>query len=105
MVLLERSRLDLGAKDWDDEAPIWDDLEEHWGHPRDFADDDDYSEGFEWSCCNERGDHEGCKSTKHKADINVIMQRPKCIPPAATKSNRKRKADQHIKMLMNKRKR
>jgi hypothetical protein len=74
----------------DDEASIWDDLEEHWGHPSDFADEDEYSEGFKWSCCDGQGDHEGCKLTKHKSDTNTIVRKP--ILPPATKSSRKRKA-------------
>ncbi|KAH8778072.1 hypothetical protein BGZ57DRAFT_347927 [Hyaloscypha finlandica] len=37
-----------------------------------FIDDFDYAEGFKWSCCDELGDNEGCKSTKHKATVNEI---------------------------------
>jgi len=51
-----------------------------------------------WTCCEERGDHEGCKSTKHKADTNVIEQKP--AAPAPTKPSRKRKAEMEIRRPM-----
>lgn len=80
---------------------IWNDLEEQWGHPSDFADKDEYSEGFKWSCCDEQGDHEGCQSTKHKSDTNAIV--PKPILPPATKSSRKRMAEEDADVPIRKR--
>lgn len=86
-------------KDLDDEASIWDDFEDDWANPCDFEDDPEYADGFKWSCCENRGDHEGCKSTKHKSDTNVIVRVvPKPILPPATKSSRKRKAEEDARV-------
>jgi hypothetical protein len=89
-----KAKYSLGAKEVDDESSMWDDHDpDCHGDPSYFVDDPNYAEGFMWDCCEKSGDDEGCKSTKHKADVNVIIDRvPEYIPPA---TNRKRKADDH----------
>lgn len=36
-----------------------------------YRDEEDYEEGWRWSCCGENRDDEGCQKTKHKAKISV----------------------------------
>ena len=52
---------------WDDHDP------DIHGRYSDFEDDPEYSTAFTWSCCDKEGDDEGCKSTKHKANVNIIV--------------------------------
>lgn len=47
------------------------------------------SEGFIWSCCGKEGDDKGCKITKHRAKVNMIV---KVGTAAAAKGVQKRKA-------------
>jgi len=32
------------------------------------------AEGFIWECCSKQGDGEGCKFTKHKARVNLVLK-------------------------------
>lgn len=45
------------------------------GKPSSFIDDPFYADGFTWSCCKEAGGDKGCKSTKHKAAVNIVKGR------------------------------
>jgi hypothetical protein len=76
-----RKNVVYDAETWDDH-----DVDCH-GDYMDFEDDSDYAEGFSWSCCDRPGNDEGCKITKHKAKVNIIVQA--AVPPLASK---KRKA-------------
>ncbi len=49
-----------------------------------------------WSCCEEPGDDEGCKSTKHKAHVNEIRNPPPVIVSVPKSLDRKRKAEQQM---------
>lgn len=52
----------------DYDSSTWDDHDERCHGPYDsFENDPTYAEGFIWQCCEESGDHPGCKKTKHKA--------------------------------------
>ncbi|KAN0107875.1 hypothetical protein V8E51_007617 [Hyaloscypha variabilis] len=94
-----------GAKERDEGASVWDDLEEYGHDLRKCEEDDYYAEGFRWSCCGEEGDHNGCKSTKHKSEVNIVIpvESQKPIMPPATKSNRKRKAPEGTQKPVSKR--
>jgi hypothetical protein len=80
----------IGTKDVYFEDDFWadDDIDCH-GEYRDFEDDSDMAEGFRWTCCNRAGDNIGCKGTKHKAKVNMIVKKAPAIIP---KAGRKRKA-------------
>ena len=52
-----------------------------------FEDDPDFAEGFIWDCCDKPGDDEGCKSTKHKAKVNLVVPTP--LPVLAPSKKRK----------------
>lgn len=62
-----------GHKEVDDEARRSDCDTEFWadhdedslGIREDLADEPDYSRGFIWSCCNQRGDADGCREREH----------------------------------------
>ncbi|PMD27004.1 hypothetical protein NA56DRAFT_697154 [Hyaloscypha hepaticicola] len=85
-----------GEKEADFEDDFWADHDEDChGDIDDLVDDPDVQDGFKWSCCGELGDAEGCKWTKHKSDINVIVRKPAHIP--ASKSRSKRKAEVDVK--------
>ncbi|KIN01144.1 hypothetical protein OIDMADRAFT_123414, partial [Oidiodendron maius Zn] len=49
------------------DADFWadHDLDCH-GDLQSFIDDDNFARVFLWTCCDQPGDNEGCKSTKHK---------------------------------------
>jgi hypothetical protein len=61
-----------------------------------FKDDPDYAEGFTWSCCNEAGDNEGCKSTKHKTRVNVVRYPSPVTVSIPATTSRKRKAEAEV---------
>ena len=55
-------------------ADFWDDHDEDChGRCESFEDEEEYQEGFTWMCCEKEGSHKGCKSTKHKADVNQLV--------------------------------
>lgn len=62
------------------------------GDYEDFINDADFAEGFQWSCCDQPGDNEGCKSTKHKAGVNVII----IDEVSGTGASNKRKAEEEL---------
>jgi hypothetical protein len=62
------------------------------GDYEDFIEDADVAEGFRWSCCDQPGDNEGCKSTKHRADVNVIIS----DEVSDTVASNKRKAEAEL---------
>ncbi|KAF8847874.1 hypothetical protein BDZ45DRAFT_606751 [Acephala macrosclerotiorum] len=81
-----------GTKEVDYEADVWDDHDPQCHGPySDFEDDYEMASGFVWNCCDEQGDNPGCKSTKHKASINLIVKK---APVAAPKRGQKREASQ-----------
>lgn len=63
-----------GEKELYEDDDFWADHDDQChGDPYSFRDDEDYAEGFKWSCCDNLGGDEGCKTTKHKAPVNVIQ--------------------------------
>ncbi|RFU26178.1 hypothetical protein B7463_g10171, partial [Scytalidium lignicola] len=84
-----------GQKEVDDDSYIWNDHDDRChGPPSAFENDPSYADGFMWDCCDESGDHAGCKQTKHKAAVNVIVPLPLPSPPP--KKAPKRKAEEPI---------
>jgi hypothetical protein len=81
--------VDYDSSMWDDHDP------DCHGRYEDFEDDSDYAAGFTWSCCEKEGDNEGCKSTKHKADVNIIVFKP-VMPQTPAPTAKKRKASEEI---------
>ncbi|KUJ12173.1 uncharacterized protein LY89DRAFT_722537 [Mollisia scopiformis] len=80
-----------GSKEVDYEADIWADHDPRChGNYSDFKDDAGMAEGFIWDCCDKDGDDEGCKSTKHKAAINITVKEP-------PKRDQKRKAEETLR--------
>jgi len=75
---------------WDDHDP------DIHGRYSDFEDDPEFSTAFTWSCCEKEGDDEGCKSTKHKADVNIIVLKPVVVPQPPAATTKKRKASEEI---------
>ncbi|KAH0543880.1 hypothetical protein GP486_008544 [Trichoglossum hirsutum] len=70
-----------GVKAVDLDSDFWADHDVDCHGPFDaFEDDPGYAEGFVWDCCEEPGDNEGCKATKHKSESNLVVPAP---PPAA----------------------
>lgn len=62
-----------GDKEVDHDSDFWaDHYERCHGRYESFRDDPSYSEGITWTCCEKEGADEGCKSTKHKAAVNII---------------------------------
>jgi hypothetical protein len=53
------------------------------------------AEGFLWSCCGKQGDFKGCKSTKHKAPINIIVK----ASVVASNQGQKRKAEKDLPVV------
>lgn len=81
----------------DYDSSMWDDHDPRChGRYEDFEDDSDFARGFTWSCCEKEGDDEGCKSTKHKADVNVIVLKPVVAPRPRITTAKKRKASEEI---------
>lgn len=63
----------IGKKEYYDDDDFWADHDEDChGYIDNLVDEPDYAEGFKWSCCDALGNDEGCKSTKHKAEVNII---------------------------------
>lgn len=83
----------VGTKDVDYGNDFWADHDENCHGPcESFVDDDDYGEGFLWTCCETQGDNKGCHSTKHKADVNIVMS----DEASAIIGTSKRKADEEL---------
>jgi hypothetical protein len=86
-----------GKKEVNWDGGFWDDHDEDChGRIDDLIDDEDCMEGFMWSCCEEPGDDEGCKSTKHKAHVNEIRNPSPVIVSVPKPPSRKRKAEQQM---------
>lgn len=67
----------LGQKERNYDADIWFNHHEDRDGPMDsLVDDEDYAEGFIWSCCEKDGTNEGCKYTRHKARVNQVVEEP-----------------------------
>jgi hypothetical protein len=59
-----------GQKEFDDDNDFWADHDPvHHGDPEDYIDDSGYAEGFVWSCCEKRGNEDGCKTSRHRAGV------------------------------------
>jgi hypothetical protein len=81
----------LESKSVDYESDFWADHDENCHGPYEsFEDDPHYAGGFIYECCDKPGDDEGCKSTKHKAAVNILVPEP---PPVLAQS-KKRKAEE-----------
>jgi hypothetical protein len=75
----------------DYESDFWADHDVRCHGPYEaFKDDPNYAEGFMWECCDKSGDDEGCKSTKHKAKVNLVVP----APPPVLAPSKKRKAEE-----------
>jgi hypothetical protein len=86
-----------GEKEAYHDDDFWADHDEDChGDIDNFIDDSDYAEGFKWSCCDELGDNEGCKSTKHKAAVNEIRYPVPVIVSVPESASRKRKAEKEM---------
>ncbi len=78
-------------KDVNYESDFWADHDVDCHGPYEaFEDDPDFAEGFIWTCCERLGDDDGCKSTKHKANVNLVVR----APPPALAETKKRKAEE-----------
>ncbi|KAI9769610.1 MAG: hypothetical protein M1839_003612 [Geoglossum umbratile] len=83
-----------GIKTVDYDSDFWADHDVNCHGPYDaFEDDDNYAEGFMWDCCDEPGDDEGCKSTKHKTASNIVVPAP---PPPVPALSKKRKVEEEV---------
>lgn len=57
------------------EAEIWDGLsEDNNGDLDKYIDDEDYDEGFMWTCCGEDGSSLGCRVSQHNAWVNLVVK-------------------------------
>jgi hypothetical protein len=75
----------------DYDSDIWADHDVDCHGPYEaFEDDLTFAEGFIWECCDKPGDDEGCKSTKHKANANLVVP----APPPVVAPSKKRKAEE-----------
>ncbi|KAH7408054.1 hypothetical protein BKA64DRAFT_437947 [Cadophora sp. MPI-SDFR-AT-0126] len=69
-----KCRWHTGGKELYEDDDFWADHDDQChGDPHSFEDDPDFAEGFQWNCCDNLGDHEGCMTTKHKAPVNIIQ--------------------------------
>ncbi|CZR59439.1 uncharacterized protein PAC_09331 [Phialocephala subalpina] len=79
-----------GDKEVNDDDDFWADHDEDChGIIDDLKDDSTYDDGFKWSCCGENGSSPGCKSTKHKAGVNQVVEK-------VSSRWRKRKAEEDL---------
>ncbi|KAL2073922.1 hypothetical protein VTL71DRAFT_11248 [Oculimacula yallundae] len=63
-----------GMREVYDDDDFWADHDPNChGNPEDFDEDPDFADGFRWSCCGTPGDNEGCKTTRHKASVNIVL--------------------------------
>ncbi|KAH0543830.1 hypothetical protein FGG08_001869 [Glutinoglossum americanum] len=90
-----------GDKTVDFDSDFWADHDVNCHGPYDaFEDDADYAEGFVWDCCDEPGDNEGCKATKHKTESNLVVPAP---PPPVPTLSKKRKVEEEAPKTSSKR--
>lgn len=84
------SNRNIGAKEVNYDAELWDDHDEDChGRMECFEDDSDYQEGFIWSCCGKSGANKGCFMSNHKTKVAIPQT------PSLAASN-KRKAEEDI---------
>ncbi|KAE9377470.1 hypothetical protein N431DRAFT_434721 [Stipitochalara longipes BDJ] len=90
-------RWHTGEKEADWDGDFWADHDEDChGRIDDLIDEPDVAEGFKWSCCQEFGDNEGCKSTRHKAAVNEVRLPPPMVVSVPEPASRKRKAKRQV---------
>ncbi|KAI9764122.1 MAG: hypothetical protein M1840_008682 [Geoglossum simile] len=90
-----------GYKAVDFDSDFWADHDVNCHGPYEaFEDDSDYAEGFVWECCDELGDNKGCKTTKHRAESNLVVPAP---PPPTPALGKKRKAEEEAPKISSKR--
>jgi hypothetical protein len=59
-----------GELEVDDEGDFWADHDSDFGGSRDEL-QEEYPEGYIWSCCDKRGDQEGgCRVGKHETEVD-----------------------------------
>ncbi|KAK0719069.1 hypothetical protein B0T21DRAFT_60702 [Apiosordaria backusii] len=80
-----------------EEAELWEQWRDWRDGPMEDADEDEYPEGFIWTCCKGDGKAKGCKVSRHKAHDEPLVP----SQPANDASGAKRKrdddtADHHI---------
>lgn len=62
------------------------------GPMEDTASDSEFAGGYIWTCCNKRGDDDGCKETKHKSSMNRVVEAKSGLPaPVTPLPNRKKR--------------
>lgn len=67
----------IGMKIANDESDFWADHDVDCHGPYEaFEDDPDFADGFLWDCCDKPGDDPGCKVTKHKVAVNLVVPAP-----------------------------
>ncbi|KAF3937404.1 hypothetical protein ABW19_dt0207080 [Dactylella cylindrospora] len=57
-----------GHREVDFESEVWEDMWEGDMKQTDFEDEglvEEWPEGYRWTCCDEEGDHPGCRKGKH----------------------------------------
>jgi hypothetical protein len=55
-----------GTKEMDESSAVWDDCD--YEHPSDFdwcREEEDFQEGYYWTCCSATGEKEGCTACSH----------------------------------------
>ena len=58
-----------GDLEIDYESSTWDDWDENCHGTMDTEDNqEEYPEGFVWSCCNKTGEKRGCRQSVHRPD-------------------------------------
>jgi len=61
-----RKDVDYDAQRPDDDMDLWADHDDDChGIKETLHDEPDYAGGFIWSCCEQRGDADGCKAREH----------------------------------------
>jgi hypothetical protein len=86
-------RSNSGDKEIDEDHETWDDWEEGMRGPmEDTASDSEFAGGYIWTCCQKRGDEDGCKETRHKSSVNrVVKSKAEFVTPATSLPNRKKR--------------
>ena len=58
----------LGKKEANMDLDFWEDWSSYCDHPREMIDEEDYQEGFEWTCCDGAAEDVGCVVSRHQFD-------------------------------------
>jgi hypothetical protein len=71
LLLIQRH---AGERERDDEGDFWADHDENC-HGRISDLEDEYPEGFVWTCCEELGNEEGCERGRHRDTVGWLLVR------------------------------